>query len=146
MESKKQKKIIVGLIEEITIMGKHPVKTLALFDTGANISSVDTRLASKARLGPIVKTQRVKNPSFKQQTTRPVVNAKVKIKNHVFETEVNIQDRSHMTFPVIIGRNVSVGNFIIDPAKNLALFKEMQHINNEHRMQGQRKLKHFIDR
>ena len=146
MQSKERKRPIVGLVEEITILGKSPVKTLALFDTGAKISSIDIRLASKARLGPIVKTQRIKNPSFKQQTTRPVVKAKVRIKNRVFETEVNIQDRSHMTFSMIIGRNIIIDNFIVDPAKNLSLFRDMQDHNNKHRMKGQSRLKEFIRR
>ena len=145
MVEKKKPKVTVGLIEEVTIIGRKELKTLALFDTGAKVSSVDISLASKAKLGPIVRTQRIKNPSFKQQTMRPVVSAKIRIKKRIFESMVNIQDRSHMTFPIIIGRNIIVGNFIVDPQKNLNLFDKMKDIKENNILKGQRKLRHFMN-
>ena len=144
MSGGKKQKTIVGLIEEVTIMSKTPIKTLALFDTGARVTSVDVKLASKAALGPIIKTQKVKNPGFKQETMRPVVHAKIRIKRKSFESMVNIQDRSHMTFPVIIGRNIISGNFVVDPEKNQDLFEKMKNIKLINNMKGQSKLKEFI--
>ncbi|RLJ09398.1 MAG: hypothetical protein DRP13_00130 [Candidatus Aenigmatarchaeota archaeon] len=120
------KKEIVGLVEKIKIIGQKEIETYALFDSGARSTSVDTRLAAKARLGPIIKTTRIKNPSLKSETRRPVVKAKIQILNRIFDTEVNIQDRSHMSFPVIVGRNILRGNFIIDPYKNHKLYKKMK--------------------
>jgi hypothetical protein len=124
--NKRMGKHIIGIVESVEIVGKKTVKTRALFDTGAQRTSVDVRLAAKAQLGPIVKTTRVKNPGNMKVVRRPVVEAVVRIKGEGFETGVNIQDRSHMTFPVIVGRDVISGNFVIDPNKNINLYKKIK--------------------
>lgn len=113
------KKQFVGLVEEVEVVGQKRIKTLALCDSGAKNTSVDISLAAKAMLGPIIKTTKIKSASISREIRRPVVKAKVKIKGRVFNTEVNVQDRSHMTFPVIIGRNILTGNFIIDTKKGI---------------------------
>lgn len=118
------KKNTVGLVEEVEIIGKTKMKSMAVFDTGARTTSVDIKLASKVGLGPVVRLIKVKNPSLKGMVSRPMVKAKVKIKDKVFDTEVNLQDRSHMNFPIIVGRNILSGNFIVDPEKNSELFKK----------------------
>ncbi len=123
-------KIVVGLVEEVKVIGEKSVGAIALFDTGARLTSVDIKLASKAQMGPIVRITKVKNPSFNRIIKRPVVRAKIKIKGKVFDADVNIQDRSHMTFPVIIGRNIIMGNFIVDPTINTDLHKQ-ERINFE---------------
>ena len=123
-------KDVLGLVEKVKIVGEKKVDAIALFDTGAKLTSVDIRMASKAHLGPIVRITQVKNPSFDKPIRRPVVRAKIKIKDRVFDVDVNIQDRSHMTFPVIIGRNIISGNFIIDPTINRDIYKQ-ERINFE---------------
>jgi hypothetical protein len=117
-------KPVVGLVEKVKIMGKKSVSSLAVFDTGATTTSVDIKLASKAGLGPVTRVTKVKNPSLRGKVSRPVVRAKIDIHGKTFRTEVNLQDRSHMKFPVIIGRNVLAGNFLVDPQKNMHLFKK----------------------
>ncbi len=119
-------KEVVGIVEKIKVIGENSVECYALFDSGANSTSVDTRLAAKARLGPIVKTTRIKNPSISSETRRPVVKAKIEILGKTFDTLVNIQDRSHMSFPVIVGRNILKGNFVIDPHKNYKLYLRLK--------------------
>lgn len=111
-------KKIIGLIEKIKIGS---IETLALMDTGAFQTSVDTRFAKEIGLGKPYRTTTVKNPSIKKRVKRPVVSATLVIAGRNFSTEVNLQDRSHMKFPVIVGRNILCGNFIIDPEKNLEL-------------------------
>jgi len=117
-------KRIVGIVEEVEISGRKTIRTMAVFDTGARMTSVDVRLAAKAELGPIVKTTKISNPSLKGQIRRPVVEARIKIGDRVFDTLVNIQDREHMAFPVIIGRNIITGNFIVDTKKNLDIHEK----------------------
>ncbi|MBU0898598.1 MAG: RimK/LysX family protein [Nanoarchaeota archaeon] len=127
---------IVGIIEEIELKGKNKIKTLALFDTGARLCSVDKMLAEEAGLGPKIRTTRVRFASSKNHVRRDVVKAKIKINGFEFNTEVNIQDRSHMTFPMIIGRNVIKGNFIVDCSKNLELFeKRIKEIEKKNKKQ-----------
>jgi hypothetical protein len=120
------KKKIVGLVEEVKVVGRNSIKSMALFDSGARMTSVDVRLAAQAQLGPIVKTTKVSSASMKGQIRRPVVETKIKVKGKVFNALANIQDREHMTFPVIIGRNIISGNFIIDPKKNQDLYERLK--------------------
>ena len=118
------KRDIVGIVEKIEIRGRENVKTMGVFDTGARMTSVDVRLAAKAQLGPIVKTTKISNPSLMVKVRRPVVEAGIEIKGRVFDIMVNIQDREHMSFPVIIGRDIITGNFIVDANKNLYLHEK----------------------
>jgi hypothetical protein len=120
-------KKLVGIVEEVEITGREKVKTLAVFDSGAKMTSIDVRLAAQARLGPIVKTTKISNPSLRGQVRRPVVEARIRIHGRAFDALANIQDREHMTFPVIIGRNIISGNFIIDTKKNLELYNRERH-------------------
>jgi len=127
---------VVGIVEEVVVEGKNQVKTLALFDTGAKLSSVDKELAKKADLGPRVRTTRIRFASSKNQVRRDVMKARIKVNNHVFDSEVNVQDRSHMTFPMIIGRNIIKNNFLVDCSKNIKLFeKRVKEIEKENRNQ-----------
>jgi hypothetical protein len=116
----------VGLVEKVKVIGEKQVRALALCDSGASSTSVDVRLAAKALLGPIVKTIKVRNPSHKTEVRRPVVKARIIIAGREFETNVNVQDRGHMTFPVLIGRNILSGNFVIDTKKNHEVFDKLR--------------------
>jgi hypothetical protein len=118
-------KKVIGLVEKVRIIGEKTVETYALFDTGARRSSVDIYLAAKARLGPIISTMKVRNPSFKQKVRRPVLMVKFEIAGKMFETKANIQDRSHMNLPVLIGRNIISGNFLVDTKRNRDLLQEL---------------------
>ena len=120
-------KKLVGIVEKVEVTGRETIKTLAVFDSGARMTSIDVRLAAQAQLGPIVKTTKISNPSLRGQVRRPVVEARIRIHGRVFDALVNIQDREHMTFPVIIGRNIISGNFIIDTKKNLDLYDKERH-------------------
>jgi hypothetical protein len=115
----------VGIVEEISIRGRKEVRAMAVFDTGARMTSVDVRLAARAQLGPIVKTTKISAASTKGQVRRPVVEASIDIKGRAFDALVNIQDREHMTFPIIIGRNIIRGNFVVDPRRNHETYESM---------------------
>jgi hypothetical protein len=136
-------KTVVGIMERVTLVGNRNVSTDAVFDTGARLTSIDIRLASKARVGPIIRTTRVKNPSTKMVTKRPVVGVEVKIKGKVYQCEANLQDRSHMTANMLIGRNVLAGRFIVDPSKNLKRFEAMQKRKNGAKMMGLKSIMDF---
>ena len=125
------KKKVVGLIEPVKIIGKNTVKTTALFDTGAKLTSIDNKIAAEAQLGPVLRTQKVKAPITKDTKQRPVVRVRIKIDKREFEAEANLNDRSHMKYPVIIGRNVIQGNFIIDISKHPENGKKANRKNKE---------------
>ncbi len=112
------KKIILGLAEEVTLLGIHDqkIKVLARIDTGATSSSIDTSLAADLNLGPITKSKIIKSASGVKK--RPIIKVRVKMDGLIIEAEFSLVDRSHMTYPILIGQNIlKKGNFLIDPSK-----------------------------
>ncbi len=110
-------KKLVGLVELVTIIGKHRrVTKKALLDTGATRTSIDIKLAAKAGVGPIISSVIIKNAtsggvgSFR----RPIAQAKIKMRGVVVKTGVNIVDRTGLPYPILIGRDVIHKNFIVD--------------------------------
>ena len=104
------KRSILGLTERIIIItpeGREE-KVTARIDTGATGSSMDIHLAANLRLS--LMSSGVKR--------RPTIHAKVKLESQTIDEEFTITDRSHMTYPVLIGQNIlKKGNFLIDPHK-----------------------------
>ena len=47
---------------------------------------------------------------------RPYVKISIKIKDTLFETSVTVFDRSHLVYPIIVGRK-SLTKFLVDPSK-----------------------------
>ncbi len=118
-------KKIIGLVETVKIIGQSEMEALALVDTGAKLTSVDIKLAAETRLGPVKRVTKIKTASKNFGSRRPVLHATIEIGGKRFDTEVNIQDRSHMTFPVLIGRNILTDNFLVDAGKNRDIFKDI---------------------
>ncbi len=107
----------VGLLKEVTIIGKKQVSALAKFDTGAKTTSIDKELAKEAGLGPILKYKRVKSASTKSGHKRAVMKARIKIGCKEFKGEVNVTPRVHSQAKVLIGRDIILNNFVIDLTK-----------------------------
>jgi hypothetical protein len=112
-------KRIIGLTEKIKIIGPEGKKKiiLARIDTGATISSMDTKIAAQLNLGPVVKTKRIK--STHGSSSRAVIFAKVKVARKVMKAEFTLADRKHMKFPILIGQNILRRGFLIDPTKGV---------------------------
>ena len=112
-------KIKLGLVEEVELLNSEETKqenVSARIDTGAMYSSVDIRIASKLNLGPIVGYKKVK--SANGNSLRPIVEAKIKIKDKIIETKVTLADRDRMTYSILIGVNLLNQGFIVDPSVN----------------------------
>ena len=112
------KREIIGLTAIVTLKGKTKKKRVkAKIDTGADKSSIDTRLASQLSLGPVIKTSRIR--SAHGGMARPVVKAKIKIDNKELNSDFTIADRSHMKYKVLIGKNILKKlHVLINPNKN----------------------------
>jgi len=109
---------ILGLTENVTIVGRNEKEVVGRVDTGATSSSIDINLAGELELGPIIQSKLVKSASGIDR--RPAVLAKVKINGDEFEAEFTLADRSHMTYSVLIGQNIlKQGKFFIDPLKSV---------------------------
>ena len=108
---------VVGLTESVLVKGpKGEKEVMARIDTGATKSSLDVKLASDLKFGPIIKTKLVKSASG--SGLRPVIIGKITIANKEISSEFTLADRSHMKYKVLIGQNILIDNaFIIDSTK-----------------------------
>ncbi len=113
-------KTIVGLIEKVTIRGSsgRSKTVVARIDTGATKSSVDEALAFELALGPVVGTRVIRQAQGKQR--RPVVHIKLKIKGRLIEGDFTVADRSHMRYPMLIGQNLLIKDFLVDPSQQMS--------------------------
>ncbi len=107
---------VVGFTEKITVFGHIKEKTLmARIDTGAAKNSIDVKLAAELKLGPIIKTKKVR--SAEGLSERPLIKVPLKICGRKFKTLFNLADRSKLKYKVLIGRNILKQNFIVDANK-----------------------------
>jgi len=114
----KKDKTLIGRTERVTIVsGKKVGTALARIDTGATLSSIDTRLAAALRLGPIIDVTEIK--SANGTAIRAVVRAKVKLGGRTINGRFTLSNRSRMKYQVLIGRNLLQGKFVIDPSKRV---------------------------
>ena len=109
----------IGLIEKVKVYGNGTyVEAEALADTGAKMTSIDIELAGKAKLGPVTRIFKTRAPITKEVDYRPVVKVRIEIKGKKFTVEANLNDRSHMKYPVLLGRNLLYGHFVVDVSKS----------------------------
>ena len=110
----------LGLIEKVKVKGRTSKEVQALVDTGAKLTSVDIKLAAETGIGPVIRATKIKSASKDSGTRRPVLRATIEVGG-----KVNIADRSRMAFPVLIGRNILTGNFLVDVGKNREVFRKV---------------------
>ena len=113
-------RIIIGLIEDIELISSNGNKeeVVAKVDTGATKSSIDTKLATKLKLGPIMRTKIVKSAQGHQ--LRPIIEAEIILAGEKIKAEFTLADRSHMRYQVLIGVNILENGFLIDPSQKTA--------------------------
>jgi hypothetical protein len=126
--------IIIGEVENVTFKSKG-LKLKARIDTGAETSSlgvVDQQPferdgkkwlrfsvkdpANKKLISfekPIVRTASIKRHGA-EDMKRPVVKLKILLGKIEMERQFTLADRSKYTFPVLIGRNVLSGKYLVD--------------------------------
>lgn len=91
---------------------------VARVDTGAARTCLDSSLAADVRAGPITGTTRVKSARSSEGRKRPVVEIVVGIDGHPHIIEASIEDREHMRFPVLLGRDV-LEHYTVDPSQRV---------------------------
>ncbi len=122
-----QEKQTIGLVEDVVIM-PWKIKVPARIDTGAAYSSLDARELKikdnvaefklpkkygglKMRL-PVAGWQTIRSSEAKER--RVVVNIDLCIGKRYLRTMVNLNNRSLVRYPMIIGRNILQENFVVD--------------------------------
>ncbi|GAB3018422.1 putative ATP-dependent zinc protease [Natronobiforma cellulositropha] len=110
---------VVGYTEEVVLSGTRGSKSIyAKSDTGATRTSIDTRLAADIGAGPIKSITRVKSGSRKTSRSRPVVDVVVGVGGNQHTVTASIEDRSHMDYPVILGRDI-LENYRVDVGRRV---------------------------
>ena len=113
-----ESKTIIGLVEHVKLKEKDGLKSFyARIDTGASKSSIDKQLVLELGIGPIIRQATIKSAEGKSD--RPVVNLMVVLAGKKLTGEFTIASRTHMKFPILIGRNILKHGFLIDPSKNV---------------------------
>lgn len=132
--------IVIGEIEPVTLVGPK-LTMLARIDTGATTSSVDAQNIKKyerdgkswlkfsiknRKTGKITefeskltRTVEIKRHGAEPQI-RPITKLKMKLGTVTLNSEFSLADRSSFEYPILIGRNVLDGSFIVDVSKKNA--------------------------
>jgi hypothetical protein len=126
-EAKAEDKISIGVVEDVILL-PWGVKIPARVDTGAAVSSLDARElvvndgVAEFRLPekyggtkitlPVVQWRTVRSAGGQQE--RPVVRMSVCVGPKVLKIKVNLVNRSHMTYPLIVGRNILKKGYVVD--------------------------------
>ena len=110
---------VIGYTEEVVLSGTSGSESvIAKSDTGATRTSIDTRLAADIGAGPIKNIMRVKSGSVKNGKTRPLVDVVVGIGGQQHTVTASIEDRGHMNYPVLLGRDI-LENYQVDVRKRV---------------------------
>jgi hypothetical protein len=125
-----EKKITVGFVEEVILM-PWGVKLPARIDTGAGMSSLDARdivvngdtvefklpkkYGGKQLRLPIVAWKTVRSAEARDR--RPVVMLDFCLGSKLIRTQVNLNDRSGVKYPFLVGRNALANDFVVDCTK-----------------------------
>jgi hypothetical protein len=120
-------KITVGEVEDVILL-PWGVKLPARIDTGAATSSLDAReLKVKNNMAEfklpkkygglslrlsVIGWQDIRSADFTEK--RPVVEITLCMGPKVLHIEVNLNDRSTVKYPLILGRNALKDNFVVD--------------------------------
>jgi len=123
-------KVTVGLVEEVILL-PWKVKIPARIDTGAATSSLDARditikgktveFSLPEKYGglrisrPIVAWRTIRSAAARDQ--RPVVVLEFCLGSQIIRTRVNLNDRSQVKYPLLVGRNALRKNFVVDCMK-----------------------------
>jgi RimK family alpha-L-glutamate ligase len=98
---------IIGYIEDVVVSGTSgSTQAKAKSDTGATRTSIDTSLAAEIGAGPIKSMTRVKSGSLKTGKARPVVDLVIGIGGTQHTVTASVEDRSHMDYPLLLGRDI----------------------------------------
>ena len=99
--------VVVGYTEEVVVTGTSgSTTTVAKSDTGATRTSIDTKLAAEIGAGPIKDIIRIKSGSSPEGRQRALVDIVVGVGGTQHTVTASIEDRSHMDYPLLLGRDI----------------------------------------
>lgn len=128
--SQAEKPIVLGAVEEVKVL-PWGVTLLARVDTGAaksSMAALDLKIKEKTA------EFRLPDPRFKERVKvpilgwvevrtnlgkerRPLVLMEICVAGRRFKTPVNLDDRSGLKYPMLLGRDTLRGRFLVDVAR-----------------------------
>jgi len=93
---------MIGVFEEIILVGKKTKKVKAKIDTGAWRTSIDKSLIKELGFEKIGKTKKVKSSLGREE--REIYKVSFLLKNKRIDTHAFCSDRKNLKYKVIIGR------------------------------------------
>lgn len=107
----------VGYTKRVTVSGgDQSIDVIAKSDTGAERTSIDFDVAAAIGAGPILDTVRIRSGSQAGRKKRPLVEIQLQIGNRWQTVTASVENRSHMNYPVLLGRDVLEG-YTVDVTK-----------------------------
>lgn len=104
----------IGYTERVQVGGETDVQwAIGKSDTGAKRTSVDMEVAARVGAGPIVGTTRIKSGTLSTAQTRPLVEVDVNVGDRWHTVTASIEDRSHMSYPILLGRDI-LKSYVVD--------------------------------
>ncbi len=127
-------KTLIGAVEEVILL-PWGVKLPARIDTGAGMTSLDARdLTGKNKVAqfrlpekygdilvrlPVIQRRNIRTSDSRDR--RPVVEIELLVGSKRMRVLANLNDRSHLTYPLNLGRDVLKQGFIVDCAQEKIL-------------------------
>jgi hypothetical protein len=124
-------KVLIGAVESVVLL-PWGIRVPARIDTGAATSSIDTceikiegeevRFTLADRCGglalrlPLADVRHVQ--SAEQGEERPVVEIELCLGPRRLRTQVTLNDRSRLEYPLLVGRNTLAGEFVVDVSRS----------------------------
>ncbi len=110
-------KTVLSVVEQVDVQGtKASRSVLARIDTGASVSSIDAVLAEELGSGGKIREKAVRNAQGVYN--RPVHIFTIMLKGKSIQGEFTIANRKNMKYPLLIGRNILIHDFVIVPGTN----------------------------
>ncbi len=113
----KDETTVIGREETVTVSnpsGKREVEVLAKIDTGADRSSIDTKIAKQLGINlESAKTIKIKIASSLGEERRPVVDLTLEFAGRRITTEATVADRSDRSSAMLLGQR-DLDGFLID--------------------------------
>lgn len=121
----RRKRKIIGIIQEVAVRGpRGEIRVRAKVDTGAARTTLDTDLARRLGLGPVLRHVHTRAAAADHPEERDVVSAVLVIAGETFEAHVAVTDRRDMRYHMIVGMDVlRRSGFLISPRKGARLGK-----------------------
>ena len=110
---KKQKRIIIGLIEPVKLEDGRTYQ--AKIDTGADSSSIDKDLLDRLGGNRKIQSHKIIRSALGRHK-RPTIMLEIEFQGKKFEEKFTVSDRSDLKYKLLIGKDIlKKEGFLIDP-------------------------------